>query len=459
MLPGRRPAVHFVGIGGIGMSGLAELLLAAGFPVSGSDVKESAVTRRLAGLGARVFAGHRAGQVGDAEVVVVTSAARPDNPELAAARERGIPVIPRGELLAQLCRGRETIAVAGSHGKTTTSSLLAHLCLGGGLDPTVVVGGKLAALGTSARWGAGPCAVVEADESDGSFLRLAPSVAVITNVDPEHLDHYGSVERLEEAFVAFGDKVPFYGTALVCADHPGSARIAGRIRANVLRYGAGEGADVRAAEIASDGIGSTFRIVHRGEDLGRFRVPLLGLHNVLNGTAAVAAALAAGVPLERAREALGSFAGVDRRFTVLGVADGVTVVDDYGHHPAEIRATLAGARRARPGGRVLVAFQPHRYTRTRDLLDEFARCFGDADAVAVTEVYAASEEPIPGATGAALAEAIRRAGHPDVSFVPDKGDIAGWLAGRARPGDLAILQGAGDINAAGPELLAKLGGR
>jgi UDP-N-acetylmuramate--alanine ligase len=459
MLPGRRPPVHFVGIGGIGMSGLAELLLGLGFPVSGSDLKDSAVTRRLASLGARIAIGHAAANVGSARVLVATTAARADNPELALARERGLPVIPRGELLAELCRGRETIAIAGSHGKTTTTSLVAHVLLEGGLDPTVVVGGRLAALGTSARWGAGPHAVVEADESDGSFLRLQPSIAVITNVDPEHLDHHGDLARLEAAFVAFGDKVPFYGAALVCLDHPGAARIAARLSSPVVRYGQGEGADVRAVDVEADGTGSRFRLLRRGEDLGRFRVPLLGLHNVLNGTAAVAAALEAGVPLERARAALATFAGVDRRFTVIGEAGGVTVVDDYGHHPAEIRATLAGARRARPDGRILVAFQPHRYTRTRDLLAEFAGCFADADVVAVTEVYAASEDPIPGATGAALAEAIRRAGHPDVSFVPDKCDVAAWLADRARPGDLAILQGAGDVNAAGAELLARLGGR
>ncbi len=452
MFRGRSPTIHFVGIGGIGMSGIAEVLLNLGYPVTGSDLKESETTRRLESLGARCFAGHDAANVGQADVVVVTSAARKDNPELVEARRRGVPVIPRAEMLAELMRLKYAVAVAGSHGKTTTTSMIAHVLAAGGLDPTAVVGGKLNNLGSNAKLGKGEYMVVEADESDGSFLKFSPTIAVVTNVDPEHLDHYGSFDELKDAFVEFVNKVPFYGLAVMCLDHPVVQAMLPALERRHVTYGLAPQADYRADELEASAFRARFRARRRGEDLGVFELNMVGEHNVQNAVAAIAVADDVGVPLEEIRHALATFTGVQRRFTVLGEAGGVTVVDDYGHHPAELKATLAGARRSFPQRRIVVAFQPHRYTRTRDLLPDFARSFNDADAVVVTAIYAASEDPIPGVTGEALVEAIRACGHRDVSYVEKKA-VVPHLLERLRPGDLLLLQGAGDINQAGAELL------
>ncbi len=451
----RSPKIHFVGIGGIGMSGIAEVLLNLGYAVSGSDLKESEITRHLAGLGGRVFQGHAAENLGDADVVVVSSAVRRDNPEVAAARARQIPVIPRAEMLAELMRLKHGVAIAGSHGKTTTTSMAAHLLAHAGLDPTAVVGGKVNGFGSNAKLGKGDYMVVEADESDGSFLRLTPTLAVVTNVDPEHLDHWKTEAALRRGFVDFLNRVPFYGLCILCVDHPAVRSLLPEVERRVVTYGESRQADYRAERIELAGPAVSFEAVRRGASLGRFRVGMVGRHNALNALAVVALGDELGIPVETTREALAAFKGVQRRFTVRGEAGGVTVVDDYGHHPAEVRATLRGARDAF-GRRVVCLFQPHRYTRTRDLLDEFATAFDDADVLLLTEIYAASEDPIPGVTGEGLAAAVRARGHRDVTFVPERAGLAGAARARVRPGDLVLTLGAGDITGVGPDLLALL---
>ena len=460
MFRNRQVKVHFVGIGGIGMSGIAELLLNLGYRVSGSDLKESETTRRLATLGGSVAVGHRAENVADDVDVVVTSSAvrRQTNPEAQAARARDIPVIPRAEMLAELMRLKEGVAIAGSHGKTTTTSLIATIVAHAGLDPTAVVGGKLNALGSNARLGTGQLMVVEADESDGSFLRLSPTVAVITNVDPEHLDHYGTVEALQQAFVDFADRVPFYGLVVLCLDHPVVQHLIPRLSKRHVTYGLSPQADWRAEDVQLGPYLARFTVLRRGERLGEVELKMVGAHNVLNALAACAVADSLGIPFAVIREALATFAGVQRRFTVCGEAGGVVVVDDYGHHPAEVRATLAGARASFPQKRLVVAFQPHRYTRTRDLLGDFATAFNDAEVLFLTEIYAAGEEPIPGISGARLHEAVQACGHRDASFVADRAELAVRVHGRLREGDLLLTLGAGDITNLSGELLALLGG-
>ena len=458
MFRNRQVKVHFVGIGGIGMSGIAELLLNLGYRVSGSDLKESEVTRRLALLGGVIAIGHRAENLADDVDVVVTSSAvrRAENPESLAARARGIPVIPRAEMLAELMRLKEGVAIAGSHGKTTTTSLIATVVAHAGLDPTAVVGGKLNALGSNARLGTGKLMVVEADESDGSFLRLAPTIAVITNVDPEHLDHYGTVEALQQAFVDFADRVPFYGLVVLCLDHPVCQRLIPRLSKRHVTYGFSPQADWRAEGVTLAPFSAAFTVLHRGKPLGRVELKMVGGHNVLNALAACAVADELGIDFKITQEALASFAGVQRRFTVRGEVAGVTVVDDYGHHPAEIRATLAGARASFPQKRIVAAFQPHRYTRTRDLLGDFATCFHDAEILFLTEIYAAGEDPIHGTSGQRLLEAVQSCGHRDATFVSDRTDLAARVQARLRPGDLVLTLGAGDITHLGEELLALL---
>ncbi len=456
MFRGRRPTIHFVGIGGIGMSGIAEVLLNLGYPVTGSDLKASETTKRLESFGAKSFVGHGAENVGSADVVVISSAVRRDNPEVVEARRHSIPVIPRAEMLAELMRLKYGIAVAGSHGKTTTTSMVAHLLAAGGLDPTAVVGGKLNNLGSNACLGTGEYMVVEADESDGSFLKFSPAIAVVTNIDPEHLDHYGDFDRLKGAFVEFVNKVPFYGLAVMCLDHPAVQALLPSLERRHVTYGLSPQADYRAEAIESSAFEMSFTVVRRGEAMGRFTLHMVGIHNVQNALAAIAVADDVGVTVEQMQEAFASFTGVQRRFTVRGEAGGVTVVDDYGHHPAEIRATLAGARKAFPTRRIVAAFQPHRYTRTRDLLGEFATSFNEADTLLVSEIYAASEEPIPGVSGEALVEAVRSCGHRDVAFVPHRNVLAQAIRERVRQGDLVITLGAGDISQTGPELLALL---
>ncbi len=452
--------VHFVGIGGIGMCGIAELLLVQGYRVTGSDLAGGATVERLRSLGARVSLGHDASHVGDADVVVVSSAIRAGNPEVQVAEQRGIPVIPRAEMLAELMRLKDGIAVAGTHGKTTTTSLIAHLLSQAGLDPTVVVGGRVIGSGagadrTGARLGRGDLLVAEADESDGSFLRLAPVIAVITNIEPEHLDHYGSEEALESAFVEFANRIPFWGRAVVCLDEPGVQRVLPRLTRRRVTYGFGAQADWVASEVALADTGMRFQVKRAGEALGEVRIRLPGRHNVLNSLAALAVADSLTVPFADAAAALASFAGVERRFETKGEYRGIRVVDDYGHHPTEVRATLAAAR-ALHTGRLVVVFQPHRYTRTRDLFDDFAAAFHDADLLLLTEVYAAGEPKLPDVDGASLAAAVRARGHRSVRFTPELDAIPRELEPLLQPGDLVLTLGAGSVTKLGPRLLEAL---
>jgi UDP-N-acetylmuramate--alanine ligase len=453
--------VHFVGIGGIGMCGLAELLHNQGYRVSGSDLREGPTVSRLRSLGVEVQRGHDAGRLGDVDVVVYSSAVRATNPELVEAERRKIPVIPRAEMLAEVMRLKDGIAVAGSHGKTTTTSLIAHVLAVAGLDPTAVVGGRVLAPDASpstTRLGRGDLLVAEADESDGSFLRLAPVIAVVTNIDPEHLDHYGSYEALEEAFVAFANRIPFWGLAVLCLDHPGVQAIVPRINRRTIRYGFASQADLVAADVAVDGFGMRFQVRRRGEPLGAARIRLPGRHNVLNALATLAVALELEVPFGLAAEGLEGFLGIERRFEWKGEARGVRVVDDYGHHPAEIRATLASAR-AVHRGRLVVAFQPHRYTRTRDLWDDFLGAFHDADLLFVTGIYAAGEDKLPGVEAAPLVEAIRAHGHRNAHFVADLDEAVERLVQSLESGDLVVTLGAGNVSTLGERILERLEGR
>jgi UDP-N-acetylmuramate--alanine ligase len=460
MFRGRVRHIHFVGIGGVGMSGLAEILRSLEFDVSGSDVKEGGTTRRLASLGVRIDIGHRADNVRGVDVVVYSSAISPENAELVEARALGIPVIGRAEMLAELMRVKYGVAIAGSHGKTTTTSLVATVLRHAGLDPTVVVGGKMAALGTNARLGAGDLLVAEADESDGSFLRLTPTIAVVTNIDPEHLDHYGTHARIKDAFIEFAARVPFYGLAVLCLDHPHVQDILPRIPRRHVTYGVSPHADYAARGIQFRGLETSFNAYRRGQPLGGFTVRMPGAHNVLNCLATIAVADELEVPLDVTKQALATFGGVARRFTVVAQLQGVTLVDDYGHHPAEVRATIEAARRAFPDDqhRIVVAFQPHRYTRTRDLFDDFTRAFNQADVLIVTDIYAAGEAPLPGVTAERLVQSIREHGHHDATYVPNKAEIPEVLARIVRPGDVVIALGAGDINNVLGGLKARLEG-
>ncbi len=445
--------IHFVGIGGIGMSGIAEVLLTLGYGVGGTDLKESDTTRRLVELGATIKYGHDAAHLDAADVVVISSAVKPDNPEVVCARARGVPVIPRAEMLAELMRMKYGVAVAGSHGKTTTTSLVATVLHAAGLDPTAVIGGKLPSLGSNARLGQGEYLVVEADESDGSFMKLTPTVAVVTNIDPEHLDHYGTLDRLKQTFVDFINKVPFYGLAVLCVDHEHVQSILPLVEKRHATYGFTPLANFRAVDVAFDGLRTTFTAIARGKTLGRVELAMPGRHNVLNSLAVLAVADFLGVDFAIYQRALAGFSGVGRRFTVRGEARGVMVVDDYGHHPAEIRATLAGARTGFKDRRIVVAFQPHRYTRTRDLMGEFARAFNEADVVAVCDIYAAGEEPIPGVSSARLVDEMRASGHLGATHVARRTDVADTLAPELRDGDILITLGAGDVWMIGEEIL------
>lgn len=465
MFRGRVRHAHFVGIGGIGMSGLAEILRTREFEVSGSDMKPNDITRRLATLGVRVDVGHRAENVDGSDVVVYSSAISMDNAELQRARELEIPIISRGEMLAELMRVKYCVLMAGSHGKTTTTSLVATVLRHAGLDPTVVVGGKVNALGSNARLGEGDLFVAEADESDGSFLKLTPTIGVITNIDAEHLDHYGTHENVKEAFVQFANKIPFYGLAVLCIDHPHVQAILPRIGRRHVTYGVSRQADYRAKNPIFAGLETHFEVWRRGESLGSFTVRMPGAHNVLNALSVIAVADELEVPLDIVREAIANFHGVQRRFTVVaqptltknGKTGDVMIIDDYGHHPAEIEATLDAAQRGFDR-RVVVAFQPHRYTRTQALFEDFTRSFNKADLVIVTEVYAAGEKPIAGATGRELADAIRAHGHHAVRYIADKNAIADELFEEVMPGDLVIALGAGDINQSARKLATLLEG-
>jgi UDP-N-acetylmuramate--alanine ligase len=455
MFRGRVRSIHFVGIGGIGMSGIAEVLLAHGFEVTGSDVRESDTTARLRSLGAHVHIGHRAENLAGSDVLVFSSAVKRDNPELVAARARKVPVIPRAEMLAELMRLKDGIAIAGSHGKTTTTSLVATVLREAGLDPTVIIGGKLNALGTNAARGAGNLLVTEADESDGSFLHLTPTIAVVTNIDAEHLDYYGDHEHVKQAFVTFANRVPFYGLVIACLDHPHVQHVLPRIDKRIATYGFATQAEYRAKEPTVQGLRSSFEVVRSGQSLGRFEVRMPGVHNVLNALATIAVADEVGVPLDKVKSSLASFTGVQRRFTVVGEPQGITIVDDYAHHPAEVHATLEAARRAYDR-KLIVAFQPHRYTRTRHCFDELTRAFNLADTLLLVDVYAAGEEPIEGADSAHLASAIRAHGHRDVSHVGAVDGLAQLLRERAQPGDVVITMGAGNITHVSRSLLTLL---
>lgn len=458
MFRGRVRRVHFIGVGGIGMSGLAEILRSMDFDVSGSDQRDGENTVRLRRLGVKCHVGHDAAHVLGADVVVYSSAIGKDNPELVAALRAGIPSITRGEMLAELMRMKYAVVIAGSHGKTTTTSLVATVLRAAGLDPTVVVGGRMASLGSNARLGAGDLLVAEADESDGSFLRLSPTIAAITNVDPEHLDFYGTHEALKRAFVEFAERVPFYGLNVLCLDHPHVRDLLPSINRRYVTYGESRQADYVADNLVYRGLETSFHVHRQGQPLGEFVVRMPGQHNVLNCLAVIAISDELAVPLDVVKEGLATFRGVARRFTVVAEPDGVALVDDYGHHPEEIRVTLNAARHAY-SKRVLVAFQPHRYTRTRALFQEFARAFDQADEVYVSDVYAAGEAPLPGFTGEALARAIESHGHRHVEFVAGRDDLAERLARAAQPGDVVIALGAGDINRVLAPLEAKISAR
>ncbi len=442
----RHQHIHFVGIGGIGMSGIAELLLNLGHRVSGSDLKQSETTRRLAGLGAKVFQGHHQDHIEGAQVVVVSSAVRDDNPEVQAARERHVSVIPRAEMLAELMRLKYGLAVAGAHGKTTCTSMVATLLAAGGMDPTVVVGGKVGALGSNARLGQGDFLVAEADESDGSFTRLSPVVVVVTNIDREHLDHYGSDEALDEAFVEFMNKVPFYGAVIICLDDPRLAALIPRVNKRIITYGLTSQADLQARGLSPHGLGTRFELYSQGRPSRSVELPLPGRHNVLNALGAIAAAREVGMDLARAAAACGDISTVHRRFEQKGrTGAGALVFDDYAHHPTEIRATLDAARDCWPDKRLVVCFQPHRYTRTRLLFDEFTTAFYGADVLLILDIYGAGEPKDPALSAAGLAEAVRQHGHRQVDY------LAGFDAASARlsqilgPGDVLFTMGAGNV--------------
>jgi len=446
--------VHFVGVGGIGMSGIAEVLLNLGYRVTGSDLNESDITQRLAKMGARICKGHDATHVGRADVVVTSTAVKADNPEVIEAHRRGIPVIPRAEMLAELLKMKFSIAVSGMHGKTTTTSMVSTVLAHGGLDPTMVIGGKLASIGSNARLGNGEVIVAEADESDGSFLKLSPSIAVITNIDREHLDYYRDIEHIKDAFLQFANIVPFYGSTILCLDDEHVREILPRVKRRVITYGIEEPADYRADDVLFRDGTSSYQLTYRGEHLGRVVLNVPGLHNVYNSMATIAVARELDLELPVILEGIASFAGVQRRFEVKGKKDGVLVVDDYGHHPTEILATLAAAKQVW-GGRLLVVFQPHRYTRTKALFNEFLGCFKDADVLIVTDIYAASEKEIDGVHASRLVEGIRDCGHRDAVYISDFGEIVDRLEGIARPGDVIITQGAGTVWKVGEEYLKR----
>ncbi len=448
--------IHFIGIGGIGMSGIAEVLLSLGpYRISGSDLRSSPVTLRLEKLGARIFEGHHPANVQGADVVVTSSAVKPDNPEIQEARKLQLPVIPRGEMLAELMRLKYGIAVAGSHGKTTTTSMIAAVLQHAGLDPTVVVGGRVNAIGSNARLGSSDLMVVESDESDGSFLHLAPILAVITNIDREHLDHYRDLDAIMDAYVAFAERIPFYGAVALCLDDANIQAVLPRVNKRLFTYGTSQQADMVAQDIACGPFRSHFRARFREKDLGPFTINVPGHHNVLNSMAAILIGLELGVGPRRIAEGLESFSGVDRRFQVRGKARGVTVIDDYGHHPTEIRATLAAARSC-GFQHILVIFQPHRYTRTQALMDEFARCFYDSDRLWVLDIYAASEPKIEGVTAELLADKVTQFGHRGVKYEPS-GDVAsGEAVGVAADGDAILLLGAGSVNQLAEPILERL---
>lgn len=447
--------LHFVGIGGIGMSGIAEVLLNLGYRVSGSDLVESDTTSRLADLGGEIYVGHHEKNVEDADVVVISSAVRPDNPEVVAARQAGIPMVPRAMMLNELMRMKYGIAIAGSHGKTSTTSMVATIMAEASMDPTIVIGGKLNSLGTNARLGTGDYLVAEADESDGSFLHLTPTIAVVTNIDNEHMDFYGTFEDLRRAFHQFLEKVPFYGRAILSLDDEEVAGLLPELDRPYVTYGLTTQADVVASRVTHSGFGSSFRVSLAGEVLGEINLRVPGLHNVYNALASICIGLELDLPFEIMSSALGSFSGVQRRFQLKGEAAGVSVYDDYGHHPTEIRTTLDGARKGW-GGRIIVLFQPHRFSRTRDLLVEFGTAFHNADEVLVLDIYAAGEDPLEGLSGEVVADTMISHGHREARYVGSRVQAVKSVLEILQPGDLLLTLGAGDIWRAGEQVLGLL---
>jgi UDP-N-acetylmuramate--alanine ligase len=458
--------IHFVGVGGFGMSGIAEVLLNLGYQISGSDLKTSAVTQRLAALGASIFEGHAATNIAGADVVVTSSAISVDNPEVAEARRLHVPVIQRAEMLAELMRLKYGIAIAGMHGKTTTTSMVAAVLAAGGLDPTVVVGGRVDAMGSNARLGKSQYLVAEADESDRSFLKLSPILSVVTNIDREHMDCYRDMRDVRRTFLEFMERVPFYGTVVGCNDDAALRRLLPRVHRRVTTYGTSRGSDflIRTGSPqigASSGAGEhsplvRFQVTYKEKNLGEFTLHVPGAHNVLNATAAIAVGTALDIPVERIRTALDGFRGVDRRFQLKGKAAGVSVIDDYGHHPTEIRATLAAARQC-GFRRMHVVFQPHRFTRTRDLMDEFATAFADADTLCLLDIYPASEKPIEGVTAEVLVRRIAGAGKRSVAYASSFSEAVASVAALAQPGDMVLTLGAGSVSQLGAMILQKLG--
>lgn len=433
------------------MSGIAEVLINLGYRVSGSDIRETDITRRLQSLGGEIHVGHRTENVEGANVVVTSSAVNQSNPEVISAHEKGIPIIPRAEMLAELMRLKYGVAVAGAHGKTTTTSMVASVLAEGGLDPTVVIGGKLNSLGSNAKLGQGEFLVAEADESDGSFLKLSPAIVVVTNIDKEHLDHYGDIKQIREAFLTFINKVPFYGAAILCLDQPYIQGLIPLVERRHITYGLTSQSDLMAKDLRYSGMTSDFEVTYKGEALGRFQVRMPGIHNVYNALAAIAVGLELEIGQNAIRKALREFSGVQRRFQIKAEVAGITVVDDYGHHPTEIKATLMAARECLDR-RTIALFQPHRYSRTRDLMDEFATAFYHADKLLICDIYAAGEQPIPGITSEGMVYTIKDHGHRDVTYIPRREDLAAAVVPMLRAGDLVITLGAGDIWKAGDEV-------
>ncbi|HOW53095.1 MAG TPA: UDP-N-acetylmuramate--L-alanine ligase [Syntrophorhabdaceae bacterium] len=435
--------VHFVGIGGIGMSGIAEVLINLGFKVTGSDVRQTEITQRLETLGATIFYGHRGENIVDSDVVVISSAIRPDNPEVKKAKELFIPVIQRAEMLAELMRMKYSIAVAGAHGKTTTTSLVSSILGHAGLDPTCVIGGRLNSLGSNAKLGDSKFLVAEADESDGTFLLLFPTIAVTTNIDLEHLDFYKDINDIKAAFLAFLNKVPFYGLNVICIDNANVQSLIPMLKRRYMTYGLSKQADLRAEGISYEGFLTRFRVIYKGYDLGEIELTLPGIHNVVNALAACGAAIELDIPFRTIQEALKDFSGIHRRLEVKWDGE-IKLIDDYGHHPTEIKATLSAIRKMWKG-RIIVAFQPHRYTRTQALMEDFVTSFNEADILILTEIYAASEDAIEGVTGSNLAEKIRASGHKNVVFAPEREDVVQKILENAAAGDVVVTLGAGDL--------------
>jgi UDP-N-acetylmuramate--alanine ligase len=453
----RAKNIHFVGIGGIGMSGIAEVLLNLGYKVTGSDLRESEITRRLASMGGVIHVGHRAEWQNEANVVVTSSAVRPDNPEVLAAHDRHVPVIPRAEMLAELMRlSRFGIAIAGSHGKTSTTSMVGWLLAQANLDPTVIIGGKVNALGSNAKLGKGQFLVAEADESDGSFLKLSPVLEVVTNIDLEHLDHYRDLDQIRETFLEFINKLPFYGAAIVCLDDPQVVELLPRIEKRIITYGLSAQAEIHARGVEMAGLTATYELWRQDEALGRISINQPGLHNVQNSLAAAAVGLELDIPFAEITEALASFSGVQRRLQIKGEAGGITVIDDYGHHPTEIKATLAALRGAWPNRRLVVLFQPHRYSRTLGLFKEFCTAFHEADLLYMTEIYAAGETPIEGVSGEGLLQGTRQHGQRQAYFVGEVEALPAVVLPVLQAGDVVLSLGAGNILQAGEKLLELL---